>query len=550
MLAFETHLDSCINSNKEHALQIHAKFPAGKIGIKVTKENAPLKLIYSPHVAEPCIQIAKNRSLVKKYTNISNSVAIITNGTAVLGLGNIGVLASLPVMEGKSVLFKQFAGIDCFVNVIDENDPAELAKIIRKTAVSFGAINLEDISAPTCFELCDLLKDFHVPVFHDDQDGTAIVVYAAVANYLHLTNKSIHCVKIVCFGAGASAIACLKILCEMGAARSNIFLFDSQGLVHTGRHDINEERNKYKRLFEQDDNIELIDAMRGSSIFIGLSSGGSIDSQYIKYMDHDPLIMPLANPNPEIDLDEIKELRKDAICCSGRSDLPNQVNNVLSFPYLFRVVLDFGLSIDAALMIAIAKAIADIAKDDPKYGREHIIPHPLDPLMSYTMPAKIISSIHGKNRAMDYMKDYLYRIDSKIAGLLSKAASYRPLATDSFHNLLYSFNKVVEFWNLQQSKTALVVLSPKINPNPIRDVLLCKYMNGIYLYVHSREVFDLCTQKFFDIESVKVQFCDFGLLQMCGAELLALHRIDTNETYLSRDIDLDMALFSSLLFAR
>lgn len=379
------------NSIYEAALHFH-KFPKpGKLEIRPTKplgNQRDLALAYSPGVAAPCEEIAKNPATVSDYTSRGNLVAVISNGTAVLGLGAIGALASKPVMEGKAVLFKKFAGIDVFDIEIDEDDPAKLVEIIAPLEPTFGGINLEDIKAPECFEVEEALRErMKIPVFHDDQHGTAIIVAAAVINGLRLAKKKIGDVKIVTSGAGAAAIACLNLLISLGAKRENIWVADRDGLVTTQRLN---SMDRWRAAFAHDtDKTTLADVMPGADIFIGLSAAGVLKPELLKEMAANPLVMALANPTPEIMPELAKEARPDAMMCTGRSDYPNQVNNVLCFPFLFRGALDVGATaINEEMKMAAVHAIAKLAHEPAleastaeagaTFGPEYLIPNPFD----------------------------------------------------------------------------------------------------------------------------------------------------------------------------
>lgn len=328
---------------RQAALDFH-QFPIpGKIEVTPTKSLATqqdLALAYSPGVAEPCLEIEKDPANAYKYTSRGNLVAVISNGTAVLGLGNIGALAGKPVMEGKGVLFKKFAGIDVFDIEINETDPDKLIDIIASLEPTFGGINLEDIKAPECFYIEKKLRErMKIPVFHDDQHGTAIICAAAVLNGLRVVNKDIKKVKVVASGAGASAIACLNLMVALGIERKNITICDSKGVVYKGRGDHIDET---KQVYAIDDNgaRTLADALPGADIFLGCSKAGVLTPEMVKTMADTPLILALANPVPEILPPVAKAARPDAIICTGRSDFPNQVNNVLCFPFIFRGALD------------------------------------------------------------------------------------------------------------------------------------------------------------------------------------------------------------------
>lgn len=386
------------------ALQYH-EFPTpGKVAIMATKQlvnQRDLALAYTPGVAAPCEEIVKDPNAAYKYTSRGNLVAVITNGTAVLGLGNIGPLASKPVMEGKAVLFKKFAGVDVFDIEIDELDPAKLVDIIASLEPTFGAINLEDIRAPDCFFIeRELRKRMKIPVFHDDQHGTAITVGAAILNALKVANKDPKKIKLVTSGAGAAALACLKLLVKLGIPRENIFVTDLAGVVYEGRTELmDEDKIQFAQKTAARTLSEIID---GADIFLGLSAGGVLKKDMVKRMAANPIIFALANPNPEITPEDVKTVRDDAIMATGRSDYPNQVNNVLCFPYIFRGALDAGAStITVEMEIAAVHAIAELAQAEQSevvaavyvgeqlsFGPEYLIPKPFDPrLMIKIAPA-------------------------------------------------------------------------------------------------------------------------------------------------------------------
>ena len=376
---------------REAALHFHEFPKPGKLEIQPTKplgNQRDLALAYSPGVAAPCEEIAADPETVSRYTSRQNLVGVISNGTAVLGLGNIGALASKPVMEGKAVLFKKFAGIDVFDIEIDEIDPKKFIEAVAPLWPTFGGINLEDIRAPDCFEIEEALRErMSIPVFHDDQHGTAIIVGAAVLNGLELAGKKIEDVKICTSGAGAAAIACLNVLVALGAKHENIWVADKDGLVTHKRNDVNDKwRGQFRRESEATSLAEVID---GADIFLGLSAAGALKPDMVMKMAPKPLILALANPNPEIMPEVAKQLRPDAMVCTGRSDYPNQVNNVLCFPFIFRGALDVSAStINEEMKLAAVRAIAKLAHEpglevSPSglpavYGPEHIIPNPFD----------------------------------------------------------------------------------------------------------------------------------------------------------------------------
>ena len=391
------------NLRKEQALEYHANGRPGKIEVVPTKEaktQKDLSLAYSPGVAIPCTEIKNNPKDVFKYTAKGNLVGVISNGTAVLGLGNIGALASKPVMEGKAVLFKIFADIDVFDIEINETDPDKFVEIVKSLEPTFGGINLEDIKAPECFYIEKKLKEsMSIPVMHDDQHGTAIISSAALLNALDLQKKKIDKVKFVVSGAGAAAMACIKLYVALGARHENFILFDVEGVLHTGRTDLGEDRKPFAI---KSDNITLAQAFKTADVFLGLSVGNIVTKEMILSMPKNPIVFALANPDPEIDYETATQARKDIIMATGRSDYPNQVNNVLGFPYIFRGALDVrAKSINEAMKLAAVHSLADLAKTAVPdvvnmaynqknlcFGPEYIIPKPLDPrLLSTLAPA-------------------------------------------------------------------------------------------------------------------------------------------------------------------
>lgn len=379
---------------QEAALFFHRYPKPGKLEISATKplgNQRDLALAYSPGVAAPCMEIAKDANNAVAYTARGNLVAVISNGTAVLGLGAIGPLASKPVMEGKAVLFKKFAGIDVFDIEVDELDIDRFVHIVAALEPTFGGINLEDIKAPECFQIETKLRErMNIPVFHDDQHGTAIIVTAAVLNGLELAGKSISEAKIVASGAGAASLACLNLIVALGAKRENIWISDIEGVVYAGRTELMDE---WKAVYAQDtDKRTLDDIIEGADVFLGLSAGGVLKADMAKKMANTPLILALANPQPEIMPQQALEARPDAMICTGRSDFPNQVNNVLCFPYIFRGALDVGATtINEEMKLAAVRAIAALAKEEPSdvaarayggeshtFGPNYLIPSPFD----------------------------------------------------------------------------------------------------------------------------------------------------------------------------
>ena len=408
---------------KEEALEYHSSERIGKIEVIATKPcltSRDLSLAYTPGVAEPCREIHKNVEDVYKYTAKGNLVAVISNGTAVLGLGDIGPEAGKPVMEGKGVLFKRFADIDVFDIEIASHDSKEIIRAVQMLEPTFGGINLEDIKAPECFEIEEKLKEtMNIPVFHDDQHGTAIISCAALINAVEVAGKKIDKVKIVVSGAGASAISCCKHYIMAGAKRENIWMFDTKGCITKDRKDL----NKYKEEFAQQKGFSsLAEAMKGSDVFIGLSTGGVVNKEMVKSMAKDPIIFAMANPDPEIMYDEAVSVREDLIMATGRSDFPNQVNNVLGFPFIFRGALDVrATAINDEMKMAATLALAALAKEkvpemvvrayggeDFSFGKEYIIPKPFDPrVLWYVAPAVAKAAIEtgvSKIKEMDWQK--------------------------------------------------------------------------------------------------------------------------------------------------
>ena len=382
-------------NRKREALDYHSSGRKGKIEVVSTKPcttSRDLSLAYTPGVAEPCLEIKENPEDAYRYTAKGNLVAVISNGSAVLGLGNIGALAGKPVMEGKGVLFKRFADIDVFDIEVDTADPDEVIKVCRLLEPTFGGINLEDIKAPECFYIEEeLKKSMNIPVFHDDQHGTAIITSAALINALQIVKKKFGEIRVVINGAGAAAIACAGLMVTLGVKKERIIMCDSKGVIYIGRV---EGMNPYKEKFAADTRFRFLeDAVEGADVLLGLSVKGAFSGEMIRKMASDPIIFAMANPDPEITPEEVKGVRDDAIVATGRSDFPNQVNNVLGFPFIFRGALDVrATSINEEMKIAAARALAQLAREDCpdsvrraygnvkfSYGRDYIIPKPFDP---------------------------------------------------------------------------------------------------------------------------------------------------------------------------
>ena len=396
---------------KQESLDYHKSGRPGKIEVIPTKKHSSqrdLSLAYSPGVAEPCIKISENKDDVYEYTAKSNLVAVITNGTAVLGLGDIGPEASKPVMEGKGLLFKIFADIDVFDVEVDASEVDKFVEVVKSIAPTFGGINLEDIKAPECFEIEKRLKEeLDIPVMHDDQHGTAIISAAALLNALELADKKIDAIQIVINGAGAAAMSCAKLYLSLGAKKSNIIMLDSKGVIRKDRDNLTKE----KAFFASDRNLNTLDeAMNGADVFLGLSSGNIVSKEMIKSMAVTPIVFALANPDPEISYNDAISVRKDIIMATGRSDHPNQVNNVLGFPYIFRGALDVrATSINEEMKLAAVRSIAELTKEVVPdtvnlaygekvitFGPEYIIPKPLDNrLISVVAPAVAKAAIES-----------------------------------------------------------------------------------------------------------------------------------------------------------
>ncbi len=409
------------NNRKSDALEYHSKGKPGKIEVKPTKETKTqrdLALAYSPGVAEPCLEIAKNIEDVYKYTAKGNLVAVISNGTAVLGLGDIGPEASKPVMEGKGLLFKIYADIDVFDIEIKTKDTEEFIKVVKALEPTFGGINLEDIKAPECFEIETRLKaEMNIPIMHDDQHGTAIISGAALLNSLELVGKDISKVKFVISGAGASAMACCKIYLALGATKTNMIMFDSKGAITTDRKDLDATKQFFANKKKPKD---LMEALKGADVFIGLSKGGVLSAKHLEQMAKKPIVFALANPDPEIDYETAIKARPDIIMATGRSDYPNQVNNVLGFPYIFRGALDVrATQINEAMKLAAVTALAELAKrpvpdsvsvtygeKNLSFGPTYIIPKPMDPRLLSTVSLAVAKAAVKSKVAKHPIKDW------------------------------------------------------------------------------------------------------------------------------------------------
>lgn len=432
------------------ALDYHSEGKPGKIEIRPTKpynSQRDLALAYSPGVAEPCKKIAEDKDLVYKYTAKGNLVAVISNGTAVLGLGDIGPEASKPVMEGKGLLFKIFADIDVFDIELDCKDIDSFVATVKAISPTFGGINLEDIKAPECFEIEERLKnELDIPVMHDDQHGTAIISSAALLNALELAEKRISKIRIVVNGAGASAMACAKLYMALGAKRENIVMLDSKGVIRKDRKELSESKKQFATHLDLND---LTDAIKGADVFLGLSKGNILSKSMIKKMEKDPIVFALANPDPEIPYQDAMDARDDIIMATGRSDYPNQVNNVLGFPFIFRGAMDVrAKSINEAMKLAAVKAIAKIAKEpvpeevneayssrNLSFGRDFIIPKPMDPRLLMAIAPAVAKAAIQSGVAQNPIKDWgKYKIelstrlglDNKLVKNMTERARRKP----------------------------------------------------------------------------------------------------------------------------
>jgi malate dehydrogenase (oxaloacetate-decarboxylating)(NADP+) len=428
---------------KSGALVYHRLPRPGKLEIQATKplgNQRDLALAYSPGVAAACEAIVEEPGQAAELTSRQNLVAVISNGTAVLGLGDIGPLASKPVMEGKAVLFKKFAGIDCFDIEVAQKDVDKLVDVVVALEPTFGGINLEDIKAPECFEVEEKCRErMQIPVFHDDQHGTAIIVAAAILNGLELAGKPLESVKLVTSGAGAAALACLNLLVLLGLPRRNIWITDIKGVVYQGR---NELMDRYKDVYAQDTSLRtLAEIIPGADVFLGLSAGGVLKPEYLKEMAPQPLIMALANPYPEIMPDEAYAARPDAMICTGRSDYPNQVNNVLCFPYIFRGALDVGATtINEPMKMAAVRAIAQLAREAPSdvvarayggetrsFGKDSLIPSPFDPRLILRIAPAVAQAAMDSGVAKRPIADFPAYLDELSRFVFRSGFIMRPL---------------------------------------------------------------------------------------------------------------------------
>ncbi|WP_341654438.1 NADP-dependent malic enzyme [Blattabacterium cuenoti] len=489
-----------ISNLREESLDYHSQFPSGKIQITPTKKyrsQKDLSLAYSPGVAEPCKEIARSSIEVYKYTSKGNLVAVITNGSAVLGLGDIGALASKPVMEGKALLFKIFSGIDVFDIEIDESDPEKFIETVKAIAPTFGGINLEDIKAPEAFEIeRRLKKELNIPVMHDDQHGTAIISGAALLNAITYVDKKIHKIKMVVNGAGAAAISCARTYKQLGVKPENILMFDSKGLLHASRKDLNKEKKEFTVNTFPIKKLEQ--AIHNADVFIGLSIGGILTPNMLKSMAKDPIVFAMANPDPEIDYNLAIKVRPDVIMATGRSDYPNQVNNVLGFPYIFRGALDVHANvINDEMKLAAVHAIASLAKEPvPEqvnivynkknifFGKEYIIPKPFDNrLITRVAPAVAKAAMDSgvaRNPISDwkiYQEKLLDRMgyESKILRMIQNRARTNPKKVVFCNGEEYDILKSVQILHEERIVSIPIVLG---NENRIKRLI---HENNLYV---------------------------------------------------------------------
>ncbi len=476
---------------RKDAFNYHSLGRPGKLEVIPTKPYSTqrdLSLAYTPGVADPCLAIDKNPDDAYKYTMKGNLVAVISNGTAVLGLGNIGPLAGKPVMEGKGFLFKIFADIDVFDIEVDATEPDRFIETVKAIAPTFGGINLEDIKAPECFEIEDRLKaELDIPVMHDDQHGTAIITAAGLLNALEIVGKKIDKIKLVVNGAGASAISCTRLYLNLGVKKENVIMLDSKGVLNEQRKDLNE----VKKLFVTNKKVNtLTEAIKGADVFLGLSIGGVLKENMLKSMAKDPIVFALANPNPEIPYDKATGIREDVVMATGRSDFPNQINNVLGFPFIFRGALDVrATAINDQMKIAASKALAQLAKEpvpeevniafhvqNLKFGREYFIPKPTDPRLIERISPAVAKAAMESGVAKQPIKDWVAYTDSlrKRLGLTNPLKGHMTAACKQNPKRIVLAD--AEHYNVL--KAAEIVLNEKIadlillgNENTIRQVI-------------------------------------------------------------------------------
>jgi len=461
-----------INELKEKALQYHSHKQPGKFATRILKPLTSLEhfgLSYTPGVAEPCMAIHENPASAYQFTSKGNVVAVISNGTAVLGLGDIGPLASKPVMEGKAILFKYLAGIDSIDVEIDLKDTNKIVEFIKAMVPTVGGINLEDVAAPECFDIDKAVHyELGIPFFHDDQSGTAVVVIAAVGSALAYNKKKLSDCKIVVSGAGAAALACIDLLVEIGADIKKFHVFDSKGLLHTGR-----ELDRHKRKYAQPSDSSMREALNQADIFLGLSRGNVLSKDDVAQMVDDPILFAMANPIPEILPTDAKEVKPNAIVGSGRSDFVNQVNNVLCFPFLFRGALDVkAKTITLNMQLACAQAIMQVAQSDPEFGKDKVMPYTFDPSLLYIVPKAVAqAAIDDKVAQSRLPDDYNDFLDSLVYGsVIDKSCCIPAIGNDAANQLV----KILKAHNITRvSDKKLFALSKEEILDRARDVKSC-----------------------------------------------------------------------------
>jgi len=530
-------------SRKDDALDYHSRGRKGKLEVVPTKplvSQLDLSLAYTPGVAEPCMAIFRDEEMSWEYTARSNLVAVISNGTAVLGLGNIGPSAGKPVMEGKACLFKKFADIDVFDLEIAETDVDKFVDIVASLEPTFGGINLEDISAPACFEIEEKLrKRMRIPVFHDDQHGTAIISGAGLLNAAELANKRLPELKLVVSGAGAAAIACVEFFCSLGVSPSNVTLADSKGVIHTGRKDLNRQKLKWAR--EDDGRRTLADAMRGADMFMGLSVANTVTPEMLKTMADRPIVFALANPDPEISYPEAIMARPDALVATGRSDYPNQVNNVLGFPYIFRGALDCrATGVSEAMKLAAARALAQLTREPVpdsvimayggkalKMGPDYFIPKAFDPRALFWVAPAVAKAA----------------MESGVARITFDIAEYREKLLSKGSNAAYSIMRTIS--KEAQRDPRRIVFPHAANPRLLRavqQVVDAGIAKPVLLGRHA-EIDKLCVEMSLDLMA-KVEVIDprttpnpgytqrlYELRQRKGLTEFAAHALVTKSDY-------------------
>ena len=548
-------MDKKINKQAQEALDYHSEGRPGKIEITATKPcltASDLSKAYSPGVAVPCLEIAKNPEDVYKYTAKGNLVAVISNGSAVLGLGNIGPEASKPVMEGKGVLFKRFADIDVFDIELNETTIEGIVNVVKSLEPTFGGINLEDIKAPECFEIERILQEkMDIPVFHDDQHGTAIIATAGFINAIKIIKKDISQMKVVFSGAGAAAIACANLFLTIGVKPENLIMADSKGVIYKGRQNL----NQYKEKFAIETKARTLgDALDGADAFIGCSAKGVVTKEMVKKMAKDPIIFAMANPDPEILPSEVLEVRNDAIMATGRSDFPNQVNNVLGFPFIFRGALDVrARKINDEMKIAAVRAIADLAKEEVSaevkmayggegfsFGRNYLIPKPFDTrVLTRVAPAVAKAAVDSgvaRNKITDFV-EYAHLLE----GRLSSSGYFIKFMRDRLSSHVQQSNKKISMVFAEGANTRILqTVKILLADNKIEPILLGNY-NAIKEKVQELELGDI-------LEQVKViEPCKASNFQDFYLEYLKNKQRDGVSVYHAEDVMMQENYYGAMM---